>query len=216
MIMKKGIILLVFVLLFIFGCTSQEIKTLQSIEINEYEGKKLSSIGDFRENSIKGPQYINISDYELEITGLVENPIKLNYDEVLDHQKYKKVVKLNCVEGWSANILWEGMLLKDILEKTKPLSEANTIIFYAYDGYSTSFPIEYVMDNDIMIAYKMNDVIMPPERGFPFQLVAESKWGYKWIKWITKIELSDDEDYEGYWEKRGYSDTGNLKEGFLK
>jgi DMSO/TMAO reductase YedYZ molybdopterin-dependent catalytic subunit len=214
--MKKGIILLVFVLLFIFGCTSQEIKTLQSIEINEYEGKKLSSIGDFRENSIKGPQYINISDYELEITGLVENPIKLNYDEVLDHQKYKKVVKLNCVEGWSANILWEGMLLKDILEKTKPLSEANTIIFYAYDGYSTSFPIEYVMDNDIMIAYKMNDVIMPPERGFPFQLVAESKWGYKWIKWITKIELSDDEDYEGYWEKRGYSDTGNLKEGFLK
>lgn len=207
---------MVFVLLFIFGCTSQEIKTLQSIEINEYEGKKLSSIGDFRENSIKGPQYINISDYELEITGLVENPIKLNYDEVLDHQKYKKVVKLNCVEGWSANILWEGMLLKDILEKTKPLSEANTIIFYAYDGYSTSFPIEYVMDNDIMIAYKMNDVIMPPERGFPFQLVAESKWGYKWIKWITKIELSDDEDYEGYWEKRGYSDTGNLKEGFLK
>jgi DMSO/TMAO reductase YedYZ molybdopterin-dependent catalytic subunit len=214
--MKKILILLLIILIFLVGCTSQEIKTLQGIEINEYEGKKLSSIGDFRENSIKGPQYVNISDYELEITGLVEEPVKLTYDEVIDHQKYKKVVKLNCVEGWSVNILWEGMLLKDILEKTKPLPEVNTIIFYAYDGYSTSFPIEYVMDNDIMIAYKMNNVTMPPERGFPFQLVAESKWGYKWIKWITKIELSDDKNYEGYWEQRGYSDTGNLNKGFFK
>ncbi|MBW3011860.1 molybdopterin-dependent oxidoreductase, partial [Candidatus Woesearchaeota archaeon] len=60
----------------------------------------------------------------------------------------------------------------------------------------------------------MNDVVIPPERGFPFQLVAESKWGYKWIKWITKIELSDNEDYEGFWESRGYSNTGNLSERY--
>ena len=45
----------------------------------------------------------------------------------------------------------------------------------------------------IIVAYKMNGVELPPKRGFPFQLVAESKWGYKWIKWITSIEVSDDE-----------------------
>lgn len=209
--MKRMIFLLVF---FLIGCTSENIKVLQESEITEYQGERLSSIGDFRENSIMGPQFINITNYQLEISGLVETPIELSYDQVLDHQKYKKVVKLDCVEGWSAKILWEGVLLRDVLGETKILPEANTIIFYAYDGYSTSFPLEYLLENDILLAFKMNDVPLPPERGFPFQLVAESKWGYKWIKWITKIELSDDKSYEGYWESRGYSNTGDLDEGF--
>ena len=62
----------------------------------------------------------------------------------------------------------------------------------------------------ILLAYKMNGVVLPPERGVPFQLAAESKWGYKWIKWITRIEISDDADYEGYWESRGYSNDADL------
>ena len=61
----------------------------------------------------------------------------------------------------------------------------------------------------------MNGVTIPPERGFPFELVAESKLGYKWIKWITEIELSDDENYRGFWESRGYSDSANLDEDFF-
>ncbi len=48
------------------------------------------------------------------------------------------------------------------------------------------------------------------ERGFPFQLVAEQKWGYKWIKWITKIELSDNTNYKGFWENVGYNNNGDL------
>ena len=51
-----------------------------------------------------------------------------------------------------------------------------------------------------------------PQHGFPFRLVAEDKWGYKWIKWIDEIELSDNPDYQGYWEQRGYSESGNLSE----
>jgi len=65
------------------------------------------------------------------------------------------------------------------------------------------------------MAYKMNEVTLPAERGFPFQLVAESKWGYKWIKWITEIELSDNAEYLGYWESRGYSNYGGLEEPFF-
>jgi DMSO/TMAO reductase YedYZ molybdopterin-dependent catalytic subunit len=61
----------------------------------------------------------------------------------------------------------------------------------------------------------MNNVTLPPERGYPFQLVAESSWGYKWIKWVTKIEISNNTDYQGYWESRGYSKIGNLNEPFL-
>jgi DMSO/TMAO reductase YedYZ molybdopterin-dependent catalytic subunit len=62
----------------------------------------------------------------------------------------------------------------------------------------------------------MNDVTIPPERGFPFMLVAESKWGYKWAKWITGIELSSDTSYRGYWEDRGYSNDGDLDRDFLE
>ncbi|MFA6088423.1 MAG: molybdopterin-dependent oxidoreductase [Candidatus Woesearchaeota archaeon] len=209
-------VVVIFATLFLAGCVSQEIKSLQSVEVREYKGEKLSSIGDFRENSIKGPQYVNVTNYKLYITGLVENPKSYTYDEILNHRKYTKVVKLNCVEGWSVNILWEGVKVKDLIESANISSKANTIIFYAYDGYSTSFPLKYVLDNDIILAYKMNNVTIPPERGYPFQLVAESKWGYKWIKWVTDIQLSNDENYTGYWEQRGYSDSGDLNKGFLK
>ncbi len=83
------------------------------------------------------------------------------------------------------------------------------------DGYSTSLPLDFVTNNNIMLAYKMNDVTLPPERGFPFELVAESKWGYKWIKWVNDIELSNDPSFEGYWEKRGYSNSGDLNKPFF-
>ncbi len=180
-------------------------------EIRTYEGVHLSSINDFRENSIRGPQHINIEDYKLEIYGLVEKPIKYTYDEIRSKfDKNKKVVTLHCVEGWSVKILWEGVQVEDIIEESAVKEEANTMIFYAHDGYSTSLPLEYILENDIMIAFKMNDIILPPERGFPFELVAEGKWGYKWIKWIIKVELSNNENYRGFWESRGYSNTADI------
>jgi DMSO/TMAO reductase YedYZ molybdopterin-dependent catalytic subunit len=199
-----------------FGPETGEVKELEGVEVREYEGKNLSSINDFRENSIKGPQYVDRENYHLEITGLVDKPASYTYDEVVkDYMNYDKVVRLNCVEGWSVDILWEGVLVRDLLEKAKPLPEAKTVIFHAYDGYTTSFPLDYIMNNDILMAHKMNDVTLPPERGFPFQLVAESKWGYKWVKWITEIELSDDVNYKGYWESRGYSNEGDLDKSFF-
>ena len=199
------------------GANLDKTSKLEPVEIRDYEGEKLSSVNDFRENSIKGPQYVDIESYELGITGLVANPQSYTYDEVInDHKGYEKVVTLDCVEGWSATILWEGFLVTDLLAEAAPLADAKVVIFHAHDGYTTSFPIEYIMENDIMMAYNMNGATLIPERGFPFQLVAESKWGYKWIKWVTEIELSDDVAYKGYWEQRGYSNDGNLDEGFFE
>jgi len=219
-----GVIMLVVVLSLLFaasGC-AEDMNTdttskWEPVEIREYEGTRLSSVDDFRENSIKGPQHVDIESYELGIAGLVKNPVAYAYDEVIDgYQHYEKIVTLDCVEGWSATILWEGVLVRDLIAASEPLPNATTVIFHAYDGYTTSFPIEYITNEDIIMAYKMNGLTLPVERGFPFQLVAESKWGYKWIKWITEIELSDDVDYRGYWESRGYSNTGDLDESFLE
>jgi DMSO/TMAO reductase YedYZ molybdopterin-dependent catalytic subunit len=184
---------------------------LQAIEIKEYEGIDLSSIVDFRENSIKGPQYVDIDNYRLKVSGLVENPASYTLNETINsYQHYKKVVTLHCVEGWSVTILWEGVLLSDLIQEAGLSPNASVVIFHASDGYTTSLPIEYIMDEDIILAYKMNGVPLPPERGYPFQLVAESKWGYKWIKWVTEIEISDNTGYKGYWERRGYSNDADL------
>jgi DMSO/TMAO reductase YedYZ molybdopterin-dependent catalytic subunit len=191
--------------------TTSGARTLRPVEIREYEGQKLSSIDDFRENSIKGPQFIDNESYRLVITGLVNNEIEYTYSDVIsNNQLFEKVVTLHCVEGWDVTILWEGVLVKDLIEEAGVDSKAKVVIFYAYDGYSTSLPLDYIINNDILMAYKMNGVVLPPERGFPFQLVAESKYGYKWIKWITEIEVSDNVDYRGYWESRGFSNDADL------
>ena len=206
------IMLLVLVFLVIYFAENQQPTMLYPGEIRDYQGQNLASISDVKENAIKGTQYINVSTYRLVITGLVNKTVEYTYDQVISSfQKYQKVVTLYCVEGWSAKILWEGFLVNDLLKEAGVNSSAVGAIFYASDGYSTELPLDYITNNNIIIAYKMNDLTIPPERGFPFQLVAESQYGYKWVKWITKIELTDNPNYLGFWESRGYPNNATLR-----
>lgn len=183
---------------------------LKAVEIREYQGKDLSSVSDFRENSIKGPQEIDVESYSLKISGEVSSPLSLSYEDVLDHRSYKKVVTLNCVEGWSVDILWEGVLITDLLDEAGYDLKAATVIFHCEDGYTTSLPLKFIEERRILLAYRMNGIDLPTERGFPFQVVAEDKWGYKWAKWVTRIEVSADASYQGYWERRGYENDATL------
>jgi DMSO/TMAO reductase YedYZ molybdopterin-dependent catalytic subunit len=197
------------------GLQPGEPTSLTAVEVRSYEGKDLSSINAFRENSIKGPQYISEADYRLTVTGLTNTTDIYTYGEVLgQYPHYTKLVTLYCVEGWDVTLLWEGVQVRDLIRHAGPNPRANTVIFTAHDGYTTSFPLDYLMNRDILMAYKMNNVTLPAERGYPFQLVAEDKWGYKWAKWIEKIELTDNPSYRGYWEQRGYSNTGDLDKNF--
>jgi len=198
------------------GNAASDDAALAAVQIKEYQGERLSSLGDFQENSIKGPQRVDVNSYRLQVTGLVDKPLAYTYNDVLSgHKSYNKPVTLDCVEGWSVKILWQGVLVSDLIAPAGVLPAANTVIFHAYDGYTTSLPLKYIQDNNIMLAYQINGVELPPERGFPFQLVAEDKWGYKWIKWVTGIELSDNPDYKGYWERAGYSNDGSLDKSFF-
>ena len=213
----SAVVVLAGLLTLFAGCVSQPgPPILPAGEVRSYEGKDLSSINDFRENSIKGPRYVNISDYRLTVTGLTDRTDVYTYNEVLlKYPHYTKVVTLFCVEGWDTTILWEGVLVRDLIRAAGMNPRATTVIFTAHDGYTTSFPLDYLMNHDILMAYRMNNVTLPAERGYPFQLVAEDTWGYKWIKWIEKIELSDNTGYRGYWEQRGYSNTADLEKNYF-
>ena len=84
----------------------RRVRQLEGVEVREYQGEKLGSITEFRENSIKGPQDVDVDSYMLQVTGLVQSPRNHSYQEVLDgFQRYEKVVTLNCVEGWSVKVL---------------------------------------------------------------------------------------------------------------
>jgi DMSO/TMAO reductase YedYZ molybdopterin-dependent catalytic subunit len=180
-------------------------------EVREYMGENLSSLSDIRDNAIRGTQNINQSTYRLTVNGLVSNPKEYTYDQVVNgFQNYEKVVTLYCVQGWNAKILWQGVLVRDLLNQSGVDPNATVVIFHAADGYTTAMPLSYFYDHDIIMAYKMNGLVLPPEKGFPFELVAESKYGYKWIKWINQIELSDNANYLGYWESRGYSNGADI------
>lgn len=193
------------------GSTSTEqTSTLDSVEVREYQGKRLDSVEDFRENSIKGPQTVDIDAYRLKVFGKVDTPLELTYDEVIDRHTYRKVVTLNCVEGWSVDILWEGVKISDLLGQAGYDPDASTVIFRCYDGYSTSLPLSTVVDRDLLLAYRMNGIDLPAERGYPFQVVAEDKYGYKWAKWVTSIEVSDETGFKGYWESRGFDNEADV------
>lgn len=186
-------------------------RDLGAVEVREYRGEKLGSIDDFRENSIKGPQKVDRTTYRLAVDGAVATPAEYRYADVLSRETtYTKVVELNCVEGWSVKALWEGVLISDLVDRAGPSADAVTVIFHAADGYSTSLPLSYVRSRKLLLAYKLNGVELPAARGFPFQVVAEDRWGYKWCKWVTRIELSTSSAYRGYWESRGYSSSGDL------
>ncbi|MHB1135721.1 MAG: molybdopterin-dependent oxidoreductase [Coriobacteriia bacterium] len=197
------------------GPVNPPVTELGDVEVLEYEGEKLDSSDAFRENSIAGPQDVDVATYELGVSGLVDDPVTYTYSEVTSgFPSFEKIVRLDCVEGWGATILWRGVLVRDILDASGVRDDARSVVFSAVDGFTTSFPVAYFYDNDILLAYSMNGVTLPGERGFPFQLVAEDKWGYKWCKWVTGIELVADEDPGGYWEDRGYANDGDLGESF--
>ena len=179
-------------------------------EIREYEGKRLDPFDRKYDNSIKGPQQVDINKYRLEVTGLVQTPQSLTYQEVLALPNVKRAVTLHCVEGWDEHLLFEGVRLADVLALAKPKKGVHTVIFYAADGYSSSLTYDDVTRLDLMLAAKINGKVLDANRGFPFQVVAESKWGYKWVKWVSKIELSQD-PYKGFWEKRGYDNEADVE-----
>ena len=174
------------------------------LEINEYNGIKLDpSIGP-RDNSINGIQKVEITKYALKVTGLVKNPVSLTYKDVLMLPAYEKLVTLNCVEGWHATILWKGVLLSDIIGLAEADIKSNTVIFHSIDGYTTSLPLQVILDKKMILAYSSNKITLPPALGYPFILVAEDKAGYKWARWVNEIELSANANYKGYGEQRGY------------
>jgi DMSO/TMAO reductase YedYZ molybdopterin-dependent catalytic subunit len=160
-----------------------------SVEIREYKGVDLSAVTEVKNNAATVPP-VSVDTYRLRITGLVETPLELTYDQVLAFAHHARVVTLFCIDGWHATILWEGLQVEDLLAAAGVRDGAQSVVFRALDGYASPLSLALIRKNHILLAFRMNGLALSPERGFPFQVVAESQWGYHWVKWVDEIELS--------------------------
>jgi DMSO/TMAO reductase YedYZ molybdopterin-dependent catalytic subunit len=163
-------------------------------------------------NALKGTQVIDKDSYRLTVDGLVEKSLSLSYQDLLNYPQISRYTELDCVDGWNFAAKVSGPELNSIFNDAKVKPEALIAIFYTADvpeGY-TSLDLDYLRGSNIILAFKINDITLPAERGFPFQVVAENKFGYKWAKWVTRIELSSDTQFRGFWESHHYNNDANI------
>ena len=185
-------------------------------ELGSANGTPLDSVSAYRENSIRGPPAVDPGAYRLAVGGAVGRPLDYSYGEVLGEFSHEtRVVTLSCVEGWDATSLFEGVAVIDLLAASDSSPNATTVVFTALDGYTTSLPLAAVRDRRLLLAHRVNNLTLPRSLGFPFILVAEDRWGYKWCRWVTRIEASTDPAYRSYWERRGYANDGGLDRSFF-
>lgn len=177
-------------------------------EIKTYGGVKLSPYHRTYDNSIRGPQKVNPGTYRLKVDGLVQKPLSLTYRQVLDMPSVKQVVDMPCVEGWTESLLYQGVRLGGLLAMAQPKPEATWVMFHSAEGYSTGLPLKYLRGDKVLLGYKINGLSLDATRGWPFQLVAPGKLGYKWAKWVVRLELTA-KPQKGFWEKRGYDNTAD-------
>jgi DMSO/TMAO reductase YedYZ molybdopterin-dependent catalytic subunit len=186
--------------------------TAVEIEATEFMGKKLTLIREQGTNALAGTQHIDRSTYKLTVDGLVNKPLSLSYVALQAYPPVSQLMDLDCVEGWNFTAKWTGPALSSIFADAGVKPEAKIAIFHTTDtpeGY-TSLDLSYINEKNIIIALKLNDITLPETRGFPFQVVAESKFGYKWAKWVNRIELSADTEFKGYWERYGYNNNADV------
>ncbi len=108
---------------------------------------------------------------------------------------------MDCVGGLRNNMMMRGVSLAALLERAEPKPEADTAIFHCDGGYFTTHPLADLAETDAFLAYEINGK-QTPVHGFPLRLVAPNKYGYKWAKWVVRIELASGSPL-GYWEQRG-------------
>ncbi len=152
---------------------------------------------------------IDVEYWRLSVDGLVENDLSLTYDEILAFSSKSEIVTLKCVDGPTGTADWKGVKLSIILDMAGILDNATEVVFYAADDYSSSLTLEDALQDDVILAYEMNGEVLPVDHGYPLRLVAPGKYGYKWVKWITHIEVVG-YDYKGFWESRGWNDEADI------
>jgi DMSO/TMAO reductase YedYZ molybdopterin-dependent catalytic subunit len=154
---------------------------------------------------------LDAGKWSLEITGLVGKPVKLTYADIQAMPAFSRYHTLECISNevggdLIGNAMWKGVRFRDLLERAGGINpKAIRFALRCADGYSEGIPVADAMRPDVMLAYEMNGVPLPPSHGFPVRMLVPGLFGMKNPKWLTKIEAVST-NFTGYWQASGWSD----------
>jgi DMSO/TMAO reductase YedYZ molybdopterin-dependent catalytic subunit len=164
----------------------------------------------------KNLQSRDFADWRLEVSGLVEKPLSLTRDQLIAMPSRTQITRHDCVEGWSAIGKWKGVPLSEVLALVRPNPAARYVVFHCADPmdaagtrYYESIDMEDAYHPQTILAYELNDGVLPIANGAPLRVRIERQLGYKMAKYIMRIEVVESFEHigggqGGYWEDEGY------------
>jgi len=160
---------------------------------------------------------VDVNSWNLQIKGMVDNPLKLSYEEIRSMHAIEEFVTLECISNkiggdLTGTALWKGVPLKNILEKAKIVPGVKYIVFRCSDGYDVGIPLDKGLLDETILAYEMNLAPLTSKHGFPVRAIVPGLYGMMNPKWITEIELVD-KVYEGYWQRNGWTNIAEYNTG---
>ena len=187
-------------------------KVLAPLELHDPTGiLSLFPVGNtFRFYSVtSGAPTKDATTYRLAIGGLVDHPVTLTLADLQAMPQTHLVRDFQCVTGWRVpQVHWSGVRLSDLLDAAGVQADGNAIRFTSFDGtYTESLTLEQARLPDCLVALKMLGEDVTHNHGGPVRLYVAPMYGYKSLKWLSRIEVTP-EVVEGYWEHRGYDVDG--------
>ena len=156
------------------------------------------------------PDHRDLSTWTLGVTGLVETPLTLTWQDVLDRTAVTVETDIHCVTKWSKfDTHWTGISIPDLLDEAGTKPSATHVMFHCDHGYTTNLPLADVMaPHTALLTYQFEGEPLAPEHGYPLRSFVPHLYLWKSAKWIRSIELMD-ADRPGFWERNGYHMYGD-------
>jgi DMSO/TMAO reductase YedYZ molybdopterin-dependent catalytic subunit len=161
---------------------------------------------------IKPIKPVDPAKWVLKVDGLCQKPGQFTLAAIKKLTKATQVSRMTCVEGWSGKAKWGGVRPQTLFDAVKLKKEAKFLHFYSADDYYEHIPLEELTRARVIFAYEMDDMPLPDIYGGPFRLLMPSKYGYKSVKTIMRLEFVE-KDAIGYWSNYGYSRDGMIEPG---
>ena len=170
--------------------------------------------GPFPVRSVEDVPVVPADAVGIKVDGLVETPLTVDHAAWTGLQRLTETVDFHCVEGWSVDdVRWGGVAPAVLLDQAGVRPEARYAVFHAYGGtYLSTVPLDLVRDAQTVLADSLNGDPLPAKHGGPLRLVVPDQLGYKSVKWVERIELTDS-IRAGYWEERGYPEDAPIPGG---
>ncbi|WP_323174250.1 sulfite oxidase-like oxidoreductase [Natrialba sp. PRR66] len=151
----------------------------------------------------------DMETWEFTVTGAVENELSYSWDEFNELPQEIQRQDFHCVTGWSRfDNEFTGVPFPTLAERAAVRDDAEHVLFHARDGYTTNLPLDECLRDEVLFALELDGQPLPSEHGGPLRVVTPQLYAYKGAKWVTGVEFRS-EPKQGYWEKRGYSNTAN-------